>query len=60
MANGHGGKRTNAGRKTLEVNTRRVVICEDIYLLVKHISDAYKEAPERKRELIKEYLKAVA
>lgn len=56
----HGGKREGAGRKVNPIPTRRMMVCEDIYLLVKNISDAYKDAPERKRELIKEYLEAVA
>lgn len=60
MANGHGGKRKNAGRKENPIPTRRMMVCEDIYLLIKNISDAYKEAPERKRELIKKYLEEVA
>lgn len=57
---GHGGKRTGAGRKPLRVPTRRIMVCEDIYEMVKHISDAYQVAPEHKQKLIKKYLEEVA
>lgn len=57
---GHGGKRTGSGRKPLRVPTRRLMVCEDIYEMVKNISDAYQVAPEHKQKLIKQYLEEVA
>ncbi|EGR0040917.1 hypothetical protein FR271_21985 [Vibrio vulnificus] len=56
----HGGKRAGAGRKKLKTPTRRLNVCEDIYEICKHISDEYQKAPERKKQLIKQYLEAVA